>query len=283
MGKILLQVLISLLLFFGAWLGLAQISWRELFKVEEKTKNIEEKLGDLLWDEIKETETLVTKKNIVDPVDTLVDHLCKANDIDRKDIKLHIIEKDEINAFAMPDGHLVVYTGLIRKCKNEAELLGVIGHEIGHIEKHHVMQKLTREIGLAILVTATSNGGGSQIASIMRLLTSTAYDRELEREADISSVDYLIKANVDPEPFANFMYLLASETSDNAALAWISTHPLPEERAKYILDYIKDKDIEKQQILANTTWNKLQNDLSLDFGEADYEEITIEDQDSTVE
>jgi beta-barrel assembly-enhancing protease len=95
-------------------------------------------------------------------LDKLILPLCKANTIERDSLKVHIVEKDEVNAFALPNNHLVVYTGLITDCKKQEALQGVLGHEIAHIEKNHVMKKLSKEVGLSVLLSATTGGKGGR-------------------------------------------------------------------------------------------------------------------------
>jgi predicted Zn-dependent protease len=256
--KTLLQGVITIAAFVAIWFGLSQVDFMNLFKVEKVSSSTEEKLGDLLWKSIQETETIIRKDSVVDPVNRLVSHLADKNNIDRSDIKVHIVEKDEVNAFAMPGNHLIVYTGLIADCENESELAGVLGHEIAHMEKHHVMKKLVKEVGLSVLISTTTGGrGGKAVQETVRMLSSSAYDRSLESEADMASVEYLIKAKLDPEKFANFMYKMAMNQDVPDEMYWISTHPESEERAKDILDAIKHRTFTKKRFLTDKEWKAL--------------------------
>lgn len=90
------------------------------------------------------------------------------------------------------------------------------------------------------------------------MLSSSAFDRNLEKEADIKAVDYMLNANVNPEPFADFLYKLSeTEHESTKYLTWISTHPDSKERAEYIIEYSKAKGTEFKPILTNETWGKL--------------------------
>ena len=139
--KTIFQALLILSAFFLIWFGFSQLDFIKFFEVKEKTAKVEHKLGDMIWDEIQDSENVITNDTIVKSLDKLLKPLCDANDIDRDSLKVHIIIKDEINAFALPNNHLVVYTGLIEDCKRQEALQGVLGHEIAHIEKNHVMKK----------------------------------------------------------------------------------------------------------------------------------------------
>lgn len=237
MKKIFIELLVSVALLLGTWLILSQINWMKLFKIEQTTKNTEEKVGDLFWDLLKSSETEITSTSSVAVVDSMVTFICEKNAIDRSQIKVHLLHKDEINAFALPNHHLVVYSGLINACENQQELYGVLCHEIAHMEKNHVMNKLVKEIGLSMLISiSTGNGNSEVIRNGLKQLSSSAYDRKLETEADLTAVEYLIKAGIDPQPFANFLYRLSDETKNlPSQIYWISTHPESKARAEEII------------------------------------------------
>jgi len=174
-------------------------------------------------------------------------------------LKVHVLENPQVNAFALPDGHLVIYTGLINSVENEAELVGVVCHEIAHIQLNHVMNKLTKEIGLSVLLSMTTGNSNSRvITKAAKVLSSSAFDRELEKAADLEGVRYMIKANVNPEPFANFLSKLGNDKEEMAEyLTWVSTHPQSKERAEYVEKYGKNKVKHGRQILSAQTWNSV--------------------------
>lgn len=259
MKKLIIQTLIILASFFATWFVLKQIDWMSLFRIEKLTQSTEEKLGDLFWDWFNNSEKEIHDPEITDPADSLLTRICESNSIDKNLIKLHIIQNDDVNAFALPNGHLVIFTGLIADSENESELSGVISHEIAHIKMDHVMKKLVKEFGLSVLISMTTgNGGGDIVKETAKVLSSTAYDRNLEEMADYRAVDYLLKAEIDPEGFANFLYRLAEEESAvDEHLSWISTHPGSKERAKYIIEYISGKEVIIHPVIEQATWEKL--------------------------
>ncbi len=264
MKKAFAQGLILVILFFSTWFALKQVDWVTLFKVKKVTDKTEEKLGELFWHFYQNSEKENTDLYIINSIDSIVDKICANNKIDRQKIKLHLLEKDEVNAFALPNGHLLIYSGLITASDNQEELSGVICHEIAHIENKHVMQKLVKEVGLSVLISmATGNEGSTMIKETARMLSSTAFDRRLEKEADIKAVDYLINAKINPEPFADFLYKLSiNEASNIEYLSWVRTHPDTKERAEYIIEYCKDKSSNTELVLSTTTWKNLKNRLT---------------------
>jgi len=264
MKKIIIQGAITILLFFGTWYALKQIDWVKVLKVEKVTDKTEQELGDLFWEMFKKTEVENKNVHVVSAIDSIINHICKSNKIDRETIKVHVLNKDEVNAFALPNGHLIIYSGLIHNSDNQEELTGVICHEIAHIELNHVMKKLVKEIGLSVLISMTTGNGGAEIIKeTAKMLSSSAFDRNLEKEADIKAVDYLTTAKVNPESFANFLYKLSDKENEATKyLTWISTHPDSRERAKYIIEYSKNKLTDYKPILSIETWEKMKVKLN---------------------
>lgn len=259
MKKIIIQGLIIIASFFVTWFLLKQVNWMKIFKVEQITKSTDEKLGDLFWDMISKTEKEIYDLDIKFPVDSILKRICTANSIDKDRIKVHIIESDEINAFALPNNHLVIYTSLLKSVDNESELAGVMSHEIAHLELDHVMKKLVKEFGLSILISMTANGNAQAIKDAIKNISSTAYDRNLEKEADIKAVDYLSNAKVNPEGLANFLYKINKSNAISEHLTWISTHPGAKERSEYIIEYAGKKSKNFEPILTDKTWENLKS------------------------
>lgn len=249
--------------FVGSWLLLGQVNWMEMFGIREKSDATEEALGELYWDQVSAGKTVITDATVVDPVDKILTKICKENDIDRETIKLHVLDDSDINAFALPDGHLVILRGLINFADNEAELAGVIGHELAHIERNHIMKTLIKEVGLAVLVSMTTgDAGGVIVQESLRTLTSSAYSRTLEAEADEYAVTYLAKANINPEGLANFLYRLADEMPKMPdILNWISTHPETKERAVEIVNHITKQEFTATDVLSEEEWERLKEEV----------------------
>lgn len=263
MKKTIFQGIITIALFFSTWFVLTQIDWVTIFKVKKVTDKNEEKLGKLFWEIFQKTEKENKNPILVNSVDSIVSKICTSNNIERGLIKVHLLEKEEINAFALPNGHLIVYTGLILNSENQEELSGVICHEIAHIRLNHVMKKLVKEIGLSVIISMTTGNGGTEtIKQAAKMLSSSAFDRSLEKEADITAVDYLLHSKINPEPFANFLYKLSKKENETSKyLTWISTHPESKERAEYIIEYSKDKKAKYESILCNDTWDKMKKEI----------------------
>lgn len=259
MKNIFIQGLTIVVLFFSTWFVLTKVDWMTILKIENRTDKTEEKLGEFFLETFKQSEQENTNPFVANVIDSIVSKICSENEIDKKIIKVHIFDKDEVNAFALPNGHLLIYSGLILASDNQDELSGVICHEIAHIQLNHLMKKLIKEVGLSVLISmSTGNGGPEIIGETLRLFSSSAFDRTLEQEADIKAVAYLINAKINPEPFANFLYKLSeSENEAMKYMSWTSTHPDSKERAEYIIANSKNKAITYKSVLSTNTWEQL--------------------------
>lgn len=261
MKKVLFQGVISVVLFFSIWFVLNQIDWMNLLRVQKATDYTEEQIGTI-FSKIYKNES-IDNQFVINSVDSVLVRICTKNKIDREKIQMHVVTSDDVNAFALPGHNLVVNKGLLLACDNQEELAGVLGHEIAHIELNHVMQKVIKEIGLSVLISITTGERGPEgIQEIAKQISSTAFDRSLEEAADIMAVDYLITANIDPEPFAEFLYKLSDRDHEiTKYLSWVSTHPDSKDRSIYIIEESKKREIKSESILSNSTWNKLQHRL----------------------
>lgn len=239
MKKLFVLFLFVVLAFAGCIYVISLFDWKKTLGIEKVTADFDQKIGDVFWKSYSAEMVEVKDEKVVLPILQMVNQLCSSNGIKSSTIKVHVVNDKEINAFAMPGRHLVVHTGLIDFADHQEEIAGVIAHEIAHIESGHVVKKLGKEIGLSILMNLTLGDiGGEVVRNALSTLTSTAYDRSLEKEADLKAVDYLLKAKVDPAYLASFLKKLDKESQTPEVLQWVSTHPDSKERVRYINERI---------------------------------------------
>ena len=264
MQKILVHGLTLVGSFFALWFGLAQVDWITLLRVERATDATEQQLGKAVWEFVSRSSDLDRTPALTAPLDTLLQRLCVAAGDPECPVRLYVVRDRMVNAFALPDGRMIITTGLLNEVQNEAELAGVIGHEYAHIEGRHVMNKLAKEIGLAVLISTNTGAGTDMVQQVLQSLSSTAYDRRLESEADRRSVELLVEARIDPAPLGNLTYRLGQSGRDPATyLRWLSTHPEPEERSLAILELAKDADVKPERVLSDAAWAEMKRQLTL--------------------
>jgi len=259
MQRIFGQFLVLAGLFFGTCFLLRTVDYRSFFRVEELTREAEHNLTELILDQLKKEGSECSSDSVLALVDSIKQRVCAANGIADSSITLHILVRDEVNAVALPDRHLVLYTAMIRYCNSPEELAGVLAHEISHIQHGHILKRLRREVGVSML-TALAGGeaSGEIVRQTTRLLTSSAFDREMETDADNSAVHMMAKAGIDPVHFADLLFRLSQEKMNvPKRFEWISSHPNTQERCAKILKLRKQEAYMIRPILTAAQWTFL--------------------------
>lgn len=154
-----------------------------------------------------------------------------ANDFDWK---VQIINDDKtLNAFAVPGGHLYVYTGLIKFLDTEDQLAGVMGHEIAHAAQRHSTQQMTKLYGLdALRQIVTGKQDPGLVEQLALSLASLKFSRKHEAEADEQSVLYLCNSSLNAAGAAGFFEKITGK--GGTPPEFLSTHPDPGNRVKDI-------------------------------------------------
>ncbi|MBT1712094.1 M48 family metallopeptidase [Fulvivirgaceae bacterium PWU5] len=262
MEKVLIQFVVLIISFFGLWFLLSRIEFVDRDQVDKFAAESEQKLGEVILESITLTNEEVNNKKLKAVLDSIKTRLCEGKQLDCSKIKLHLVRNSEVNAFALPDDHLVVFTGLLEYAESPEEVAGVMAHEIGHIEKDHVMKKLTKDIGLSMLFSIAGGDAGGKIArETAKTLSSSAFDRDKESEADAFAVEVLAAADIDPQPLSDFFFRLARKHDMPEELVWISTHPDTDERAGEIIKLKKNYTLSPRPILG-TDWKEIQRQVS---------------------
>lgn len=173
----------------------------------------------------------------------------------RSDFTVTLLNSPANNAFAIPGGYVYVTRQLVSLMNNEAELAGVLGHEVGHVAARHSSKRqsaATRNSILGVLGTVLAGAvlGDSALGQLGQRLFSTGsqlltlrYSRKQETEADSLGVTYLRRAGYDPHAMGTVLASLAAQTALDAQIAgtgervpeWASTHPDPASRVRAAL------------------------------------------------
>ena len=148
------------------------------------------------------------------------------------------------NAFALPDGNLVLTDQLVTMMKDDREaVFGVLAHEIGHVEREHSLRQLYRAAGvtgLVLLIGGDIGNGAEDILVQGAALMSLSYSRRQEAEADRYSVELMHRAGRDPAALARFFEALRDRFHDTAETDFLSTHPATPQRIEETRRYAEE-------------------------------------------
>lgn len=159
-------------------------------------------------------------------------------------------DPQSINAFALPGGQVFVTAGLVKRLSNEAQLAGVLGHEIGHVVARHgaehlAKQQLGQTLVTAVGVAATDERGrGAQTAAIaaaVNQLVSLRYGRDDELESDKLGLRFMTEAGYDPRGIVELMKILGSARQGGSPPEFFSTHPNPDNRLQRLQTMINQQ------------------------------------------
>jgi predicted Zn-dependent protease len=155
--------------------------------------------------------------------------------------KVHIVDNDSIlNAFCTPGGYIYFYTGIIKYLTNEAELAGVMGHEMGHADLRHSTRQMTKQGTLQILLDAV--GGDNQaIKQVTAGIVGLKFSRSHETEADRISVEYLCGTKWPADGGAGFFEKIEAQGGGRTP-EFLSTHPSPANRIENYHKWAKDSN-----------------------------------------
>jgi predicted Zn-dependent protease len=179
-------------------------------------------------------------------VNEVVQRLADAAPGHRYPYQARLVEASDINAFALPGGFMYVNRGLLQAVRSEAELAGVLGHEMAHVALRHGTQQATKayaaQAGLGLLGRLLGREGDRdrQVVEVMGALGLSAvflkFSRDAENQADVAGVRMMAGAGYDPRQLARFFELLQQQRGRNpgAVERFLSDHPSPADRVQRV-------------------------------------------------
>lgn len=168
-----------------------------------------------------------------------------ASQSERADLpwRFGVVESEDLNAFAAPGGYIIMTKGLYRKLSNEAQLAGVLGHEIGHVVKKHQLKVLQKQqllnLGAGFLSDklASDNKLVSKAIGSGAEISARSLDKSAEYEADRLGLSYATRAGYEPFGLPDVLQILSqSDKNDGSVALLFKTHPHPDERLSALSD-----------------------------------------------
>jgi predicted Zn-dependent protease len=226
-------------------------------------------LGKQLAQEVEREAKIVDDPVIAEYVNRVGQNLVRNSDA-KVPFTIKVIDSEEINAFALPGGFFFVNSGLIMKAETEAELAGVMAHEIAHVAARHGTRQATRgQIINYASIPLIFMGGWTgyairQGAGLAIPLGFLNFSRGFEREADFFGLQYLYKAGYDPTAFVDFFEKIQTlEKKKPGSISKVfSTHPMTDDRIKQSQKEIQEVLESKPEYVVSTSeFNDVKNRL----------------------
>jgi beta-barrel assembly-enhancing protease len=181
-----------------------------------------------------------------------------------------VVDIGDINAFAIPGGHIYINRGLIDRTRNSAELAGVLGHEIGHVVLRHSAEQLGKKRTGNIVVTLVCSFTSFCASDAARIAINVGgaaifsrYSRQDELEADSAGIELVTRAGIDPRGIPTlFEVLLEERKRDPAALeTWFGSHPLEETRIRRAEELIARVQLPSELVRDDASFDAVQRRL----------------------
>jgi predicted Zn-dependent protease len=217
-------------------------------------------LGKGLAQEVERQAKIIDDPVIAEYVNRVGQNLVRNSDA-KVPFTIKVVDTEEVNAFALPGGFFFVNSGLILKADSEAELAGVMSHEIAHVAARHGTRQATRgEIAQLATIPLIFMGGWTgygiqQAAGIAIPIGFLSFSRGFESEADMLGLQYMYKSGYDPEAFVDFFEKIQSmEKKKPGTMSKVfSTHPMTEDRIRVAQKNIQELLKERPEYVVTTS------------------------------
>ncbi|HET9783932.1 MAG TPA: M48 family metallopeptidase [Terriglobales bacterium] len=217
-------------------------------------------LGKSLAQQVEATARIQKDPQVNEYINRLAQNLVRHSDA-KVPFTVRVLESPDVNAAALPGGYFFVNTGLILAADNEAELAGVMAHEIAHVAARHGTRQATKGeiINYATLPLIFVGGGiglaGRSLAEVAIPLGFLRFSRGDEREADYLGLQYMYESGYDPQAFTEmFEKLLSQEKKQPGTIAKaFQTHPATPDRIERTEKEIKNLLPQRQEYIEDTS------------------------------
>lgn len=189
--------------------------------------------------------------------------------------RFHVVKSPTLNAFAVPGGHIYLYSGLLLKASRPAEIAGVMAHELAHVKHRHTAQMIGKGtlVNLATLAAIIISRGEPAVtagAAGAGLAMQLSFTREFEQEADRYGLLYMYQAGYDPRGLLDFFDMMMREQrfSISRIPPYLLTHPLSTDRMGQIENLIQLHRLEVAQPREPADFHRFQALLQAEVGGA---------------
>ncbi len=221
----------------GAVVGLALFLWlgSDLlveFAVDRIPVEWEQKVGESAYRDFVMQQTVLKEGPAVAAVNEIAQRLTEQIPHNPYKFEISVVKSEIVNAFALPGGYIVVFTGLIQKAESGEEVAGVLSHELNHVLQRHGLNRMVKQIGLMAIVTIILGDQQGLIGLMKQVgveLLTLKFGRAQETEADVTGLRLLHRARIDPSGMITFFQRLSEK--EDGRVEWLSTHPMSAGRA----------------------------------------------------
>lgn len=218
-----------LALVLGLWFGSEQLVQLAVDRIPIEW---EQKLGESAYRDFLTQHEVVKDGLPVDAITEMTHRMAGQMLNNPYTFEVTVVKSDVVNAFALPGGYIVVFTGLMKKAASAEEVAGVLAHELNHVLHRHGVERIIKQMGFVAVVSIVLGnppGLGGVMKQLGVELMTLKFGRVQETEADLTGLQLLYRAKIDPSGMITFFERLTEK--DEGRVEWLSTHPMSSARA----------------------------------------------------
>lgn len=241
--------LLSAMVIAGTLLYFFMVPWLAEQMATVVSKKTERQLGDNVFEAMQNTQLEDTMATRV--LNEFFTALAIETDYS---IRITVVKDPLVNAFALPGGQLVVYTGLLESMETYPELAALLSHEFVHVEKRHATRSIFRAMGSGLFITllfGKSSGLATLVIDQANQLRTLSYSRSLEKEADLAGYRLLQERGIDPAGYEQLFKHLKDSSPGTAIPEMISSHPDTDSRIQYIREAARGQVVKEDSRLGS--------------------------------
>ena len=193
----------------------------------------EQRLGQSAYQEFLRQQTVIKDGPSVTAVHEISQRLLEHTPKHPYTFEISVVRNDLVNAFALPGGYVVVFTGLLEQAKSGEEVAGVLSHEFNHVLQRHGLERIVKQLGIVAVLTIIL-GDQQGLSGVMKQvgteLLSLKFGRAQETEADVTGLQLLYRSRIDPAGMIAFFQRMSDQ--EQGRVEWLSSHPMSAGRAE---------------------------------------------------
>ena len=209
-------------------------------------------------------ESFVVNMEVDKEKTKLLSDFAKKIDFETKyPLKFTVVKSQQVNAFALPGGNVVVFSAILEKIKSPEELVALLSHEVTHVKERHSLKGLARNLSGSLVVSVVigdMNTIGNILVSQANNIYQLGFTRDMEKQADLEGLEIMYHNKLDPQGMLHLMERLHEEEKKvgvDKMPAYLNSHPMTKERIAYITEESKGRKGVKNDSL-EVIWVKIQ-------------------------
>ena len=205
-GLLVGTAIVLMLVYFGIRAGANRVT-------QSLPVTLDVELGKAAYSSMPKEGAEISDPDVVQPISVIVERLADHAKIDGLEFELHIIDSPTVNAYCLPGGTMVVYTGLITAAEAPGQLAAVISHEMAHATLRHGLSRISQTLGLSAAVSLIIGDTAEYwlLRKSFFVASINSYSRQQETDADLEGVRMLHEAGIDPSGMPSLFELLKHE------------------------------------------------------------------------